>query len=55
MAHFKKPWTYLYQMAPVLKIFVERKTNACAVDGIRQNGIHSFFTVAIFKDKIHLH
>ncbi len=28
MAHFKKPWTYLYQVAPVLKIFSrERPTH----------------------------
>jgi UDP-N-acetylglucosamine transferase subunit ALG13 len=25
IAHFKKPWTYLYQIAPVLKIFLREK------------------------------
>lgn len=25
MAHFKRPWTYLYQVAPVLKIFAREK------------------------------
>jgi beta-1,4-N-acetylglucosaminyltransferase len=49
MAHFKKPWTYLYQMAPVLKIFAREKPTHVISTGSGRTAFLPFLLSRVLK------
>jgi UDP-N-acetylglucosamine transferase subunit ALG13 len=50
-AHFKKPWTYLYQVAPVLKIFVGEKPTHVISTGSGRTALIPFLLSRLLKVK----
>ena len=55
LAHFKKPWTYLFQLAPVLKIFAKEKPTHVLSTGSGRTALIPFITVSDIKKKVHLY
>ena len=51
MAHFKKPWTYLHQMAPVLKIFATEKPTHVLSTGSGRTALIPFLLSRFLKIK----
>ena len=55
MGHFKKPWTYLYQIAPVLSIFVRERPTHVVSTGSGRTALVPFLLSRIFRTKfIHI-
>ncbi len=55
MAHFKRPWTYLYQVAPVLKIFAREKPTHVLSTGSGRTALIPFLLSRLLKIKfIHI-
>ncbi len=50
-AHFKKPWTYLYQMGPVLKIFVREKPTHVLSTGSGRTALIPFLLSRLLRLK----
>jgi len=50
-AHFKKPWTYLYQVVPVLKIFVREKPTHVLSTGSGRTALIPFLLSRLFRIK----
>jgi len=50
-AHFKKPWTYLYQMAPVLKVFAGEKPTHILSTGSGRTAFVPFLLSWLFRTK----
>jgi UDP-N-acetylglucosamine transferase subunit ALG13 len=51
MAHFKKPWTYLSQLGPVLKIFAREKPTHVLSTGSGRTALIPFFLARLLKIK----
>lgn len=51
MAHFKKPWTYLYQVAPVLKIFSKERPTHVLSTGSGRTAFIPFLLSRLLKIK----
>jgi beta-1,4-N-acetylglucosaminyltransferase len=51
MAHFKKPWTYLFQMMPVLKIFFREKPTHVLSTGSGRTAFIPFLMSRLLKIK----
>ena len=49
MGHFKKPWTYLRQLGPVLKIFVREKPTHVLSTGSGRTALLPFLLARLFK------
>jgi UDP-N-acetylglucosamine transferase subunit ALG13 len=55
MAHFKKPWTYLYQFTPVLKIFSREKPTHVLSTGSGRTALIPYLLSRLLKIKfIHI-
>lgn len=52
MAHFKKPWTYLRQVVPVLKIFAKEKPTHVISTGSGRTAFIPFLLSRLFGKKI---
>ena len=50
MGHFKKPWTYLRQLGPVLKIFVREKPTHVLSTGSGRTALLPFLLARLFKE-----
>ncbi|OGW37721.1 MAG: hypothetical protein A2Y97_13385 [Nitrospirae bacterium RBG_13_39_12] len=50
-AHFKKPWTYLYHVAPVLRIFCSEKPTHVLSTGSGRTALIPFLVAAVLKVK----
>jgi UDP-N-acetylglucosamine transferase subunit ALG13 len=50
-AHFKKPWTYLFQMSPVLKIFAREKPTHVLSTGSGRTAVVPFLLSRLLKIK----
>jgi len=51
LAHFKKPWTYLFQIVPVLKIFVKEKPTHVLSTGSGRTAFIPFLLARLFRIK----
>jgi UDP-N-acetylglucosamine transferase subunit ALG13 len=51
LAHFKKPWTYLFQVVPVLKIFAKEKPTHILSTGSGRTAMVPFILSRLFKIK----
>ena len=51
MAHFKKPWTYLYQVVPMLKIFAREKPTHVLSTGSGRTAFIPFLLSRLLKVK----
>ncbi len=51
MAHFKRPWTYLHQVAPVLKIFAKEKPTHVISTGSGRTALLPFLLSRFLKIK----
>jgi UDP-N-acetylglucosamine transferase subunit ALG13 len=51
LAHFKKPWTYLFQVAPVLKIFAKEKPTHILSTGSGRTALIPFFLARLLRIK----
>jgi UDP-N-acetylglucosamine transferase subunit ALG13 len=49
MGHFKKPWTYLYHIAPVLKIFAREKPTHVISTGSGRTALIPFLLARLLK------
>lgn len=51
VAHFKRPWTYLYQMVPVLKVFARERPTHVISTGSGRTAFIPFLLSKLFKVK----
>lgn len=51
MAHFKKPWTYLKQMAPVMKVFTREKPTHVLSTGSGRTALIPFLLSRLLKKR----
>ncbi len=51
MGHFKKPWTYLYQLAPLVKVFAREKPTHVLSTGSGRTALIPFLLAKLFKIK----
>jgi len=51
MAHFTKPWTYLFQMAPVLKIFAKERPTHILSTGSGRTALIPFLLSRLLRKK----
>ncbi len=51
MGHFKKPWTYLYQLAPLLKVFAREKPTHVLSTGSGRTALLPFLLARFFRIK----
>ncbi len=51
MAHFKKPWVYLYQVAPLLKIFSRERPTHIVSTGSGRTALVPFLLSRLFRTK----
>jgi beta-1,4-N-acetylglucosaminyltransferase len=51
LAHFKKPWTYVYQIAPVLRTFIREKPSHVLSTGSGRTAFIPFLLSKLFRIK----
>jgi beta-1,4-N-acetylglucosaminyltransferase len=51
LAHFKKPWTYVYQIAPVLRMFIREKPSHVLSTGSGRTAFIPFLLSKLFRIK----